>query len=466
MNVDTIAALATPPGIGGISIIKVSGPQAIAIAKIVFRPAAARPPAGLPPAFDSHRLYYGHVTDPASGRVIDEVLLGVMKAPRSYTREDVVEINAHGGPVAAREVLRTVLEQGARLAEPGEFTRRAFMNGRIDLTQAEAVVDLIQARTSRFLLSAAAQAGGWLKAEIEKIRQAAVDLLAELNAGIDFPEEVEAPGSDADLRCRVDADLAAPLRRLLLNCTEGRVLREGLAVAIVGRPNVGKSSLLNRLLGRDRAIVTPHPGTTRDVVEDCLNLDGVPVLLADTAGIHDSPDPVEAIGMQRTLEAVRNADLVLFVLEAHRPVSEGDRALFAGIGAKPVMFVLNKADLVAASGAAARVPEDWPRGRSCLVSALTGEGVEALRRAIARSAGGEDGLPSAGAVIPNLRQKLLLESCLEAADSAVKALEPGLGHEIAAIHLSDIVTGCGEVLGTHAGVDLLEHIFSRFCIGK
>jgi tRNA modification GTPase len=466
MNETTIAALATPAGTGGICIIKISGPSAISIARAIFKPAA--PKSGCEPesCLESHRLYYGHVVDPASGCNLDEVLLSVMKAPRSYTREDVVEINAHGGPVAAREIIKLVLDQGARLAEPGEFTRRAFLNGRIDLTQAEAVVDLIQARTARFLQSAAAQAGGVLRQDIERVREACTEALVCLNASIDFPEDVGEISDNRTMASTLQARLIAPLARLLQNYSDGRVLREGLTVVIVGRPNVGKSSLMNRLLSRERAIVTPHPGTTRDIIEDNLILRGIPVSLADTAGIHDSPDPVEVIGMQKALEQAQSADLILLVLEANRPLSGEDAAIFEKIRSKPVFFVLNKTDLLGPSGAAVEFPSDWPIEGRFLVSALNGQGVEALRDELNQSAGGANGLSSVGSVIPNLRQKIVLERCLAAASDAVDALGQDAPAEIIAIHLSDVMDGCAEILGTHVKVDLLESIFSRFCIGK
>ncbi len=257
----TIAAIATPAGSGGISIIRVSGPHAVPIAAALFQHCTGGPgnrPAG--PAFESHRLYYGHMVDPASGRTLDEVLLSVMRAPKSYTREDVVEINAHGGPVAVRSILEAVLRQGARLAEPGEFTRRAFLNGRIDLTQAEAVADLINARSERSLSSAAAQLEGGLRQAVQTIRTFCLDLLVRLEAGIDFPEDV---GDLIDTRETVGGlqeQVITPLKQLIRNHVQGRVIHEGLKVAIVGRPNVGKSSLMNRLLARERAIVTPYPG--------------------------------------------------------------------------------------------------------------------------------------------------------------------------------------------------------------
>jgi tRNA modification GTPase len=463
----TIAAIATPAGSGGISIIRVSGPHAIPIAAALFQLCSGGPgnrTAG--PSLKSHRLYYGHIVDPASGRTLDEVLLSVMKSPKSYTREDVVEINAHGGPVAVRSILETVLRQGARLAEPGEFTRRAFLNGRIDLTQAEAVAELINARSERSLSSAAAQLEGGLRQEVQTIRTFCLDLLVRLEAGIDFPEEV---GELIDARETVSGlqeQVITPLKRLIRNHVQGRVIHEGLKVAIVGRPNVGKSSLMNRLLGRERAIVTPYPGTTRDVIEDTLIVQGVPLMLRDTAGLHVSRDPVETLGMAKTLENSGSADLVLFVLEAHRPLGEEDLRVYEWIRLRPMLIVLNKIDLLNGSVAQAEVPDDWPRERCVRISAFSGQGMEELQERIIQAATGESGLEVAGTVIPNLRQKELLERSLASAAAAANDFENGTAPEFVSINLTRAADGLGEILGTTVKVDILDAIFSRFCIGK
>ena len=463
----TIAAIATPAGSGGISIIRVSGPNALPIAAALFQPSAGGPgnrPAVL--SFESHRLYYGHLVDPVSGRSLDEVLLSVMKAPRSYTREDVVEINAHGGPVAVRSILEAVLRQGARLAEPGEYTRRAFLNGRIDLTQAEAVADLINARSERSLESAIAQLEGGLRQAVQAIQAFCLDLLVRLEAGIDFPEDV---GELVDTRKTADElreRVITPLKRLIHNHVQGRVIHEGLKVAIVGRPNVGKSSLMNRLLSRERAIVTPFPGTTRDVIEDTLMVQGVPVMLRDTAGLHASRDPVETLGMAKTLENSGSADLVLFVLEAHRPLDEEDVRVYEWIRSRPMLIVLNKIDLLNGSAAPAEVPDGWSREPCVRISALSGQGVEELQERIIQAATGASGIEVAGTVIPNLRQKELLERSLASAAAAASDLVNGSGPELVAIHLTRAADGLGEILGTTVKLDILDAIFSRFCIGK
>ena len=463
----TIAAIATPAGSGGISIIRVSGPNAVPIAAGLFQHCAGgsgKRPAG--PSFQSHRLYYGHMVDPASGRTLDEVLLSVMKAPRSYTREDVVEINAHGGPVAVRSILEAVMRQGARLAEPGEFTRRAFLNGRIDLTQAEAVADLINARSERSLSSAVAQLEGGLRQAVQTIRASCLDLLVRLEAGIDFPEDVGELIDTRETFTGLQEQVIKPLKQLIRNHVQGRVIHDGLRVAIVGRPNVGKSSLMNRLLARERAIVTPYPGTTRDVIEDTLIVQGVPVMLRDTAGLHVSRDPVETLGMAKTLENSGSADLVLFVLEAHRPLGEEDVRVYEWIRSKPMLIVLNKIDLLNGSAAKAEVPDDWLPERCVRISALSGQGVEELQERIIRAATGESGIEVAGTLIPNLRQKELLERSLASAAAAAADVVNGSAPELVSINLTQAVDGLGEILGSTVKVDILDAIFSRFCIGK
>ena len=463
----TIAAISTPAGSGGISIIRVSGPDAIRIAAALFKPCTGGPgnrTAG--PSFESHRLYYGHIVDPAGGCPLDEVLLSVMKAPRSYTREDVVEINSHGGPVAVRSILEVVLRQGARLAEPGEFTRRAFLNGRIDLTQAEAVADLINARSERSLASAAAQLEGGLRQEVQTIRTFCLDLLVRLEAGIDFPEDVGELVDTRETVARLQKRVITPLKRLIRNHVQGRVVHEGLKIAIVGRPNVGKSSLMNRLLARERAIVTPYPGTTRDVIEDTLVVQGIPVMLRDTAGLHTSSDPVETLGMAKTLENSGKSDLVLLVLEAHRPLTEEDLRVYELTRSKPMLIVLNKIDLLNKFAPEAVLPEDWSRELCVRISALNGQGVEELQERIIEAATGENGIELAETLIPNLRQKELLDRSLASAAAAAADLVNGSGLELVAIHIGRAADCLGQILGTTVKMDILDAIFSRFCIGK
>ncbi len=459
----TIAAVATPPGPGAISIIRLSGSRALPIAAAVFRP-----PGGTFTAskfFESHRLYYGHVVDPKGGRVLDEVLLSVMRGPRSYTREDVVEINAHGGHHAARAILELVVREGARLSEPGEFTRRAFLNGRIDLTQAEAVCEVILARSQRSLAASVALLAGNLRLKLQKIQDVINEIRVVLEAGIDFPEDVPETVDSAALRGRISVDVIDPLQLLIRNYIDGRTIREGLAVTIMGRPNVGKSSLMNQLLEKERSIVTALPGTTRDVVQDSTSIEGVVFYLRDTAGLHQSPDPVESIGMAKTQESADEADLVILVVEAHLPIKAEDIRIYEMIGSKSRIVVMNKIDLWTGSGDGAGLPSIWRESRCLPISALTGAGIENLRAELYRTAVGGVAETS-GFLIPNLRQKGLMERCLSAASAAVEDLARNAAPELVAVNVALASDCLGEILGTHAKDDLLDGIFSRFCIGK
>jgi tRNA modification GTPase len=467
MDDSTIAAIATPAGTGGISIIKISGSRATAIASIIFKGSSPTAQDALQPAgFHSHRLYHGHIIDPASSAVLDEVLLSVMRAPRSYTCEDVVEINSHGSPAAVQAILEVVLRSGARLAEPGEFTRRAFLNGRIDLTQAEAVIDLINARSARALEVFTAQLSGALRQEILNIRCACVDLLSRLEAEIDFPEDVEESFDGAAASLEVRDHVIEPVRRLLRLHADGRAIRDGLTVAIAGRPNVGKSSLMNRLLCRERSIVTQFPGTTRDAIEDILVIKGVPVSVWDTAGLQEPGDTVESIGIQKTWERCQQADLILFVLEAHKALSDDDLRIFGKIRSRSLVCVFNKIDLLDKASREPELPKDWPQLRRVAVSALKGLGLEELRDAIIQAAWSENVLDGAGKIMPNLRQKAVLERCAEAGEAAAACIEEAGTPEIMAIYLKEAVDLLDEVLGARVKTDILENIFSRFCIGK
>lgn len=465
----TIAAVASPAGSGGIVIIRISGPDSLQIAASIFRPASKacnRQPT--PEIFTSHRLYYGHIVDQHGGRALDEVLLAVMRAPRSYTREDVVEINCHGGPAAVQAVLDLILRSGARLAEPGEFTRRAFINGRIDLTQAEAVIDVINACTKQALEAATAQVCGAFRRELEDVRGVFIDMLVRNEAAIDFPEDDDVK-EDSDLVAMISSlrqKAIEPIEQLIRNYHDGRPVREGLTVAIAGRPNVGKSSLMNRLLARERAIVTPHPGTTRDAIEDEFLLKGIAVRLWDTAGLHASEDPIESIGMQKTIERMEHADLILFLLEAHKPVCEEDAEIYNKIISKTVLFVLNKIDLVGESVPLAVIPDEWVEASLIPLSALTGQGIEALRDIILKHATGAGCLEKSPSIIPNLRQKALLEGCLRSAEAAAESIEKGEPPELVDINLRQAIDYIDKTLGISAGPDIIDRIFDRFCIGK
>ena len=475
MDNSTIAAIATPGGGGGIGIIKISGPKAVLIATVIFSPAEQQatsdsgkrssPKTATRAGFQSHRLNYGHIIDPDTGRIVDEVLLSVMKAPRSYTREDVVEINAHGGQVALNAILELVCKHGARIAEPGEFTQRAFLNGRIDLTQAEAVIDIINARTDKSLQVATAQVEGKLRRSVEEIREFLIELLARAEAAIDFPDDVEEIAAPEQTAGEVATRVLKPLRTLIRHHVEGRVLREGLRVAVAGRPNVGKSSLLNILVQKERAIVTDLPGTTRDMIEENLNINGYPVILSDTAGLHDTDDPIETLGIEKTIENINGADLVLFMVEANCPVTAEDFSVFEQIRSKSMIIVINKIDLINANEIF-KLPAAW-KGIECVrTSALYDRGIDHLKDQIIELAFGQEPLDLAAVIVPNMRQKSLLEDSLGAAEAICRELINKTPMELVAIHFQEAIEALGQILGTNVKVDLLEQIFSRFCIGK
>jgi tRNA modification GTPase len=415
--------------------------------------------------FKSHQLYYGNIIDPGSRRALDEVLLSVMKGPGSYTREDVVEINAHGGQIAVHAILELVLRQGARMAEPGEFTKRAFLNGRIDLTQAEAVIDIINARTDKSLRVAAAQVHGTLSEPVEKIRQYLIEFLTRTEAAIDFPDEVGEIIDAAAVTLEIEAAVIKPLQRLIQQHADGNVLRDGLKVAVVGRPNVGKSSLLNCLVKKERVIVTAMPGTTRDTIEESINVNGFPIVLADTAGLHDTHDPIETIGIEKAIENVKGADLVLLLIEGNRSLTGDDLKIFEQFRSKPKIVVINKIDLVD-SDHFVEIPADWASTKSVSVSALYDRGMESLKELIVATAFGENSINIEDGIVPNLRQKLLLDDSLEASLAIRRELNNGHPMELIAIQLQDAIDALGQILGTTVKVDVLDQIFSQFCIGK
>jgi tRNA modification GTPase len=453
---DTIAAIATPLGEGGLAVIRLSGPEALKIADRCFRPVGRQAPS--PSAAPSHTLQYGKVL--RQGRVVDEVLLAVMRAPRTYTREDVVEISCHGGVVVAKSVLETVLGNGARLAEPGEFTKRAFLNGRIDLAQAEAVADLIHARTELALAAAEEQLAGTLSQRVRRLRDHLMRGLAQLEAQLDFPEEDIAPEGAAALLARLDEGVAC-IDQLLRTAPEGQLLRRGARAAIVGRPNVGKSSLLNQLLGRDRAIVSPLAGTTRDTIEETANIRGLPVVFIDTAGLREAGDALEQEGVRRSHDSAARAEFILHVLDNAQPWSTEDQRYLEQFARKKRLVVRNKIDL----GQQLELPADLPC-RAVAVSALTGEGLEGLKDAIQELlwAGGIG--PEMLQVMINARHQDALQRARAAAERSREGLRGGLSLDLVAADLRLAVNAVGEVVGQTTTEHLLDSVFSQFCIGK
>lgn len=456
---ETIVAVATGRGGAGIGIVRLSGAEAVSIAERIFRPRRG----GSVREMRSYTARYGRIVDPVSGEPIDEAVLLLMRAPASYTREDVVEIQCHGGSVVLQRVLDAVLQAGARPAEPGEFTRRAFLNGRIDLAQAEAVADLVGSRSEAARQAALQQLGGALSRQIEEIRQGLLDRQVHLEAVLDFPEdEID----DLDRRDFVPGirKMESLLEEMLGTFERGRVLRDGLRTAIIGKPNVGKSSLLNALAGREKAIVTPLPGTTRDVVEEQLNVGGVTLVLQDTAGLHETEDPVERLGIERSRAAIQDADLVLWVLDDTRDWDETDEGLLAEIPLDRTLAVINKIDTGSRRLDRERIKERFD-GRMYEVSALAGTGLNRLTEAV-REAAHFSGGPDEAPLITHARHRDAIARGLERLEAARLAADRGEPEEILAFELRQAAEALGEVTGRTATEEILDEIFSRFCIGK
>jgi tRNA modification GTPase len=453
---DTIAAIATSIGQSGIGIIRVSGPRAFSIAQTLFQP--AKNALNLQP----HRLYYGHIVEPSTRIIIDEALVVYMPRPYSYTRQDVIEIQAHGGIVSLRRILELVLKQDARPAEAGEMTLRAFLNGRLDLAQAEAVLDIIQAKTDAALRVAAEQLGGSLSAQVAGVRTRLLDTLAFLEASIDFVED-EIPAQDIILPLNI---VSQSLEKLLVSADNGIIYRQGVRAAIVGRPNVGKSSLLNALLRGERAIVTNIPGTTRDTLEETANVGGIPLVLVDTAGIRATPaDEVERIGVERSQTALERADIALMVVDGSCKLEQEDQEIAALVQGKPALLVINKTDLPATQDHT--IPVGFlPATPRVAISALTSEGIDLLETAIVNLVLGGKVTLADTPLVSNPRHKSLLQRALEHTRSAIEAQEAGLSPDLVSIDVRGAVEALGEITGETVTEDLLDTIFGKFCIGK
>lgn len=455
---DTIAAIATPPGVGGIGVLRVSGPDALDISLRIVR----RPGRGRPRARHAHLV---SVVDPAQDeRLVDQALLLYMPAPHSFTGEDVVELQGHGGPLVVRTILDLLLQAGARLAQAGEFSLRAFLNGRLDLAQAEAVADLVAAPTPEALAVAADQLAGRLSGASRDIRRACLDLLAQMEAEIDFVDDDVPPMPPAKVAATLD-DLDARLNVILAGADRGILQRHGIRVAIVGSPNVGKSSLLNALLATERAIVTEVPGTTRDVLEESFDFDGVPVVLSDTAGIRQTDDLVERLGVERSAQALTGADIALLVLDASRPLIEADHEALRGVrdAAKPSILTLNKRDLPGALGRA-DVAGLVPGAITCRTSASESDLTE-LYAALRETIGGTT--PNGDlATVASVRHKQALLHASEELQGSRRAVAEGLPADFVTVGLRGAVLALGEITGESATEDLLDTIFAKFCIGK
>ena len=453
---DTIAAIATPLGQGGLAIIRLSGERAVPVGDAVFHPPSGN--AETLANANSHTIHYGHIV--RDGQRIDEVMVSVMRAPATFTREDIVEINCHGGMQSTKAVLDTVLGAGARLALPGEFTKRAFLHGRIDLTQAEAVADLIHARTDLALNAANEQLAGKLSQRINQLRDDTMHVLAHVEAHIDFPDEDIQPDTMDDLIQRLES-AEAFIDKLLATANEGQLIRRGIRVAIVGRPNAGKSSLLNQLLGHERAIVSDIAGTTRDTISEEAQIRGIPVVFVDTAGLQETDDVVEQEGVRRSRASLGQADIVLHVLDASEPLTPDDQERLAELADLNCIVVLNKNDLPAQLGKA-----DMHGNQAIPVSCVSGVGVEALKDAIRASVWDGKITSEMLEVMVNSRHQEALNRAKTSLHASLGQLRSGAVLDLAAVDLRIATNAIGEIVGKTTTEDLLDSIFSTFCIGK
>ncbi|MBC1796897.1 tRNA uridine-5-carboxymethylaminomethyl(34) synthesis GTPase MnmE [Listeria booriae] len=459
MEFDTIAAISTPPGEGAIAIIRLSGDEAIQIADRIFY---AQKSLG---DVESHTIHYGHIVDPSTGETVEEVMATVMRAPRTFTREDVVEINAHGGIVSVNRVLQLLLRNGAKLAEPGEFTKRAFLNGRIDLSQAEAVMDLIRAKTDRAMGVALQQMDGNLSRLIRSLRREILDALAQVEVNIDYPEYDDVEEMTQRMLVEKAQLVRASVEQLLLTAQQGKILREGLATAIIGRPNVGKSSLLNQLIQEEKAIVTDIAGTTRDIIEEYVNVRGVPLRLIDTAGIRETEDIVEKIGVERSRKALQDADFILLVLNQHEPLSVEDEALFEAVAGQNFVVVLNKTDL-AQNIDVARVRQLAGENLVVETSLVNEAGIAELELAIKELFFAGEIDAGDATYVSNARHIALLHEAIQAIDAVIEGVEAGMPVDIVQIDMTRAWDLLGEIIGESVQDELLDQLFNQFCLGK
>lgn len=453
---DTIAAISTPRGEGGIGIVRLSGDESLCILSKIFRPKSKKNIKDI----KSYTINYGHIYD--GEELIDEVLVSVMKAPNTYTREDIVEINCHGGYLITQKVLELVLKSGAKIAEPGEFTRRAFLNGRLDLTQAEAVIDLIHGKTDKSISLSLNNLRGDLRDQITYLKKILLDVAAHVNVVLDYPEE----GVDEPIPDHLIKELhnvKDTITRLVGSYDKGKMIKEGIKTAIVGKPNVGKSSLLNSILREERAIVTSIAGTTRDTIEEIINIKGIPLIMVDTAGIRKTHDEVENIGVQKSKKMLKEADLVLFVLDSSREFSEEDKEIYESIESEKVIGILNKIDMEKKLDISNLTKvKKWIE-----ISALENIGIDNLENEIYNfilSENIEDS--SEKLIITNIRHKSALEKTKKSIENIFETIDMGYPMDLIAVDLNDALDSLSEVTGEISSEDLLDHIFSNFCVGK
>lgn len=465
---DTICAIATPLGEGGIGIIRISGANAEKIANSIFKPKKISLSSSSNKGdkiFESHRLYYGTILNPVDNISFDEALMAIMRKPHSFTGDDVVEFHCHGGQLVLQRVLELILRQGARMAEPGEFTKRAFLNSKLDLVQAEALIDLIRAKTDLSLKVAHAQLEGQLSKKINQLKDSVVNLLAHIEAELDFPDEEdvsEIPNMEISKRL---LQINGEMTKLLSTYEEGRILREGINCIILGRPNVGKSSLLNLLLKEERAIVTSIPGTTRDIIEEVINIKGIPLRLMDTAGLRETQDEVESIGIRFTMKRLESSQMVLFVVDVSAGEFKEDIKILDKIRNKKMIVIGNKIDSVDKK-AMDSFRTLFEKMTKVEISALYDRGVEELRQTIYNEATGQKTDELTEIVLSNTRHKISLEQARDAIMKAEETLKEGLSKEFIAVELKEAIERLGEITGVVTAEDVLDRIFSQFCIGK
>ncbi len=455
---DTICGIATPLGEGGISIIRVSGSDSLKVINKIFKGKNSSNILDM----KSYTMRYGYICDIDSKVEIDEVIISYMKGPRSFTAEDVVEVNCHGGVVSTGRVLEEIIKAGARIAEPGEFTKRAFLNGRIDLSQAEAVMDIIRAKTDLSMKSAVMQSNGALSKEIGKLREYMLNTLALIEYSVDFTEDDEEPDETIPIRVQEQLTVAIEdMKKLLEGANEGRIIRDGLKLAIIGKPNVGKSSLLNCLLKEKRAIVTDIPGTTRDIIEEFISLDGIPVKITDTAGIRETEDEVEKIGVEKSREKIDEADLVVLMLDSSRPLEDEDREIIKKVKDKKYVVLMNKNDLEK------KISDDDIKELKNIIyiSAKTGFGIDELKKKV-KDLFFNGEVDSESMIISNNRHKQALYRALENCEEALDRVKSNEYLDLISIYVTSALKALGEITGSELEEDLINKIFSEFCVGK
>lgn len=459
MDFDTITSISTPMGEGAIGIVRLSGPQAIEIGDILYKGKKKLS------EVETHTINYGHIIDPETDETVEEVMVSVLRAPKTFTREDIIEINCHGGILTINRILELTMTYGARMAEPGEYTKRAFLNGRIDLSQAEAVMDFIRSKTDRASKVAMNQIEGRLSDLIKKQRQSILEILAQVEVNIDYPEYDDVEDATTDFLLEQSKRIKEEINRLLETGAQGKIMREGLSTVIVGRPNVGKSSMLNNLIQDNKAIVTEVAGTTRDVLEENVNVRGVPLRLVDTAGIRDTEDIVEKIGVERSRKALSEADLILFVLNNNEPLTEDDQTLFEVIKNEDVIVIINKTDLEQRLDVSElrEMIGDMPLIQT---SMLKQEGIDELEIQIKDLFFGGEVQNQDMTYVSNSRHISLLKQARQSIQDAIDAAESGIPMDMVQIDLTRTWEILGEIIGESASDELIDQLFSQFCLGK